>query len=56
MSDAPSLALHFQILKHYCAMREGQDLLTPALEAELSTFSRDELTCGAYVILARKAP
>ncbi len=47
---------HFQILKHYCAMREGQDLLNPALEAKLSTFSRDELTCGAYVIMARKAP
>lgn len=47
---------HFQILKHYCAMQEGEELLTPALEAELSTFCRDELTCGAYVILARKAP
>ncbi len=49
-------AHHFQIIKHYCAMREGEELLPPALEAELSTFSRDELTCGAYVILARKAP
>ncbi len=49
-------ARHFQILKHYCAMREGQDLLTPALETELSSYSRDELTCGAYVIVARKAP
>lgn len=46
---------HFQILKYYCAMREGEELLTPALEAELSNYSRDELTCGAYVILARKA-
>ena len=51
-----TFAFHFQILKHYCAMREGEALLTPALEAELSTYSRDELTCGAYVILAPKAP
>lgn len=49
-------ARHFQIVKHYCAMWEGEELLTPALEAALSTYSRDELTCGAYVILARKAP
>jgi SAM-dependent methyltransferase len=49
-------ARHFQILKHYCAMREGQDLLTPALETELLSYSRDELTCGAYVIMARKVP
>ncbi len=47
---------HFQILKHYCLMREGEDLLTPDLEAELSGYSRDELTCGAYVIVARKSP
>jgi SAM-dependent methyltransferase len=45
---------HFEILKHYCAMREGEELLTPAIEDELSAYSRDELTCGAYVILARK--
>src|SRR5206468_7855823 len=47
---------HFQILKHYCAIREGEELLTSALEAELSAYDRDELTCGAYVILARKEP
>ncbi len=46
---------HFEILNHYCAMREGEELLTPAIEAELSDYSRDELTCGAYVILARKS-
>ena len=45
---------HFDLLKHYCAMREGEELLTPALEAELSTYRRDELTCGAYVIVGRK--
>ena len=44
----------FEILKHYCAMREGEDFLTRDLEAELSRYSRDELTCGAYVIVARK--
>lgn len=47
-------AQHFEILKHYCAMREGEELLTPEIEAELFGYSRDELTCGAYVILARK--
>ena len=44
----------FDILKQYCAMREGEELLTPEIEAELSTYTRDELTCGAYVIVARK--
>jgi SAM-dependent methyltransferase len=45
---------HFEVLKHYCAMREGEHLLTPQIESELSDYSRDELTCGAYVIVARK--
>jgi len=45
---------HFEILKHYCAMREGEELLTPDIERELSAYTRDELTCGAYVIVARK--
>lgn len=44
----------FEILKQYCAMREGEHLLTSEIESELSDFSRDELTCGAYVIVARK--
>jgi SAM-dependent methyltransferase len=48
-------ARHFEILKHYCAMREGEHLLTPQLERELSGYNRDELTCGAYVIVARKS-
>jgi SAM-dependent methyltransferase len=47
-------AKYFEIVKHYCAMREGEELLTPEIEAELSTYTRDELTCGAYVIVARK--
>jgi ubiquinone/menaquinone biosynthesis C-methylase UbiE len=45
---------HFELLNHYCALREGEELLDPALEAELSDYSRDELTCWAYVIVARK--
>jgi SAM-dependent methyltransferase len=49
-----TFANHFLILKHYCAMREGEEFLTPQIEAELSAYSRDELTCGAYVIVARK--
>jgi SAM-dependent methyltransferase len=44
----------FQIVKQYCALREGEDLLTPEIEQELSDYSRDDLTCGAYVIAARK--
>jgi SAM-dependent methyltransferase len=45
---------YFEILKHYCAMREGEHLLTPEIERDLLSYSRDELTCGAYVIVARK--
>lgn len=47
----------FEVLRHYCAMREGEALLTPAVEAELASrgYTPDELTCGAYVIVARKA-
>ena len=45
---------HFEVLKHYCAMREGEHFLTPQIEQELSTYTVDELTCGAYVIVARK--
>jgi len=44
----------FEVLKDYCAMREGEAYLTPGLETELSGYSRDELTSGAYVIVARK--
>ncbi len=46
---------YFEIVKHYCVTREGEKLLTPRLEAELSTYSRDELTCRSYIIMARKA-
>jgi SAM-dependent methyltransferase len=46
----------FEVVKQYCLMREGEELLTPELEAELSTYKRDELTCGAYIIVALKSP
>ena len=45
---------HFKILDHYCAKREGEHLLTPAIEAELSEYYRDELVCREYVIVAKK--
>jgi SAM-dependent methyltransferase len=44
----------FEILKHYCVIREGEHFLTPEIEAELSDYDRDELTCMAYIIVARK--
>jgi len=44
----------FEIIKNYCAMREGEHLFTPEIDRELANYSRDELTCGAYVIVARK--
>jgi hypothetical protein len=47
-------ARYFQVVKHYCAMREGEELLTSEIMVELSDYSRDELTSGAYVIVARK--
>lgn len=44
----------FKILNQYCVMREGEEFLTPAIEAELKNYSRDELTCRSYIILAEK--
>jgi ubiquinone/menaquinone biosynthesis C-methylase UbiE len=49
-----AITKHFKVLKHYCAMREGENLLSPEIQAELSGYSPDELTCGAYVIIAQK--
>jgi SAM-dependent methyltransferase len=46
---------HFVILKHYCAVREGGEFLTPEIENELNGYSRDELTCCTHAILASKA-
>lgn len=45
---------HFELVRHYCALHEGDHFLTPELKAELKEYSRDELTCYAYIILARK--
>lgn len=47
-------ARHFEIVKEYCALREGEHLLTTELEQELSAYTRDELTCGTYVFVLRK--
>ncbi|MBX0331035.1 methyltransferase domain-containing protein [Oscillochloris sp. ZM17-4] len=49
-----AFAEQFEVLSHYCALREGEQWLTPALEAELSDYTRDELTCATLVIIARK--
>ncbi len=45
---------HFEIAKHYCAIREGNHLLTPEIQKTLKSFHEDELTCLAYVIVAIK--
>jgi SAM-dependent methyltransferase len=45
---------YFEVLKHYCAIREGEHFLTAEIENELADYTRDELTCGAYVIVGRK--
>lgn len=47
-------ARHFEILKHYCLLREGEPMLTPQIEAELPGYDRNELTCKTYIIVARK--
>jgi SAM-dependent methyltransferase len=49
-----TFARHFDLLTHYCHVREGEEMLTPAIEAELAGYSRDELTCRSYVIVGRK--
>lgn len=49
-----AFAERFEVLRHYCGLREGEQWLTPALEAELSAYTRDELTCATLVIIARK--
>ena len=45
---------YFEIMKDYCVVREGEHLLSPEIEAELAGYGRDELTCMAYIIVARK--
>lgn len=49
-----TFAERFEILKHYCAFREGDELLSPEIASELSEYGTDELTCNSYVIVARK--
>jgi SAM-dependent methyltransferase len=49
-----AFASRFEIIKDYCLMREGEELLTPEIAAELSDYNRDELTCATFVIVARK--
>jgi SAM-dependent methyltransferase len=46
---------NFEILKHYCITREGEHLLTPEIESELSEYSRAELTNRTTIIIARKS-
>ena len=50
-----AFAEKFEILKHYCAFREGAELLSSEILAELSSYTADELTSNSYVILARKS-
>jgi SAM-dependent methyltransferase len=50
-----SFAERLDILKHYCALQEGAELLSPEVLAGLSSYSADELTCNSYVIVARKS-
>jgi ubiquinone/menaquinone biosynthesis C-methylase UbiE len=50
-----AFAQHFEIVKNYCALREGEGLLSPQIESELRAYSREELTCGSYVIVAKKS-
>jgi SAM-dependent methyltransferase len=45
----------FEIVNHYCAMQEGEHFLTSEIETELSDYTRDELTCRGYIIVARKS-
>jgi SAM-dependent methyltransferase len=45
---------HFSLVNHYPAAHEGEALLKPEIAAELAAYDREELTCHAYVIVARK--
>jgi SAM-dependent methyltransferase len=49
-----AFAQHFELLRDYCGLREGERWLTPEVERELSSYTRDELTCAAYIVIARK--
>jgi SAM-dependent methyltransferase len=43
----------FDVVAHYSVGREGVEWLTPEIAAELADYTRDELTSGAFVIVAR---
>ncbi len=49
-----SFSERFDIVKHYCAFREGAEFLSAEILAELSNYSVDELTANSYIIVARK--
>jgi SAM-dependent methyltransferase len=49
-----SFAERFDILKHYCAFREGTEFLSPEILTELPDYDADELTSNSYVVVARK--
>jgi SAM-dependent methyltransferase len=49
-----AFARHFDVLSYYCASREGEQLLTPAIAGELASYSRDELTCATLILMARR--
>jgi ubiquinone/menaquinone biosynthesis C-methylase UbiE len=49
-----AFAQRFEVVRHYCGLREGEQWLTPELERELAAYTRDELTCATLVIIARK--
>lgn len=45
---------HFEILNHYCAIKEGEHIPTANIKAELSDYSTEELTCRTYVMVAQE--
>jgi hypothetical protein len=49
-----AFAKRFEILKSYCALREGAQWLTPDIRAMLADYTEDELTCATFVIVARR--
>jgi ubiquinone/menaquinone biosynthesis C-methylase UbiE len=51
-----AFAAHFEVVRSYCGLREGEQWLTPAIANELADYTRDELTCATFVIVARKSP
>jgi SAM-dependent methyltransferase len=44
----------FDVVNRYCAIREGEAWLDATIRVELGAFTDDELTCAAYVIVAKK--